>query len=42
MILFPVASVGAGANASDPVVSNIRSFMVGGNNCAHVNWFIQE
>ena len=54
VILYPLAidgpsasvsaSVGASfsANASDPVVSNIRSFMVDGNNCAHVNWFIQE
>ena len=45
MILYPVAiagasgSVGVGANTSDPVASNIRSFMVGGNNCEHVNWF---
>ena len=39
MILYPVASVGAGANASDPVVSNIRRFMVCSNNSEHVNWF---
>ena len=41
MILYPVAIAGASvsANASDPVASNIKSFMVGGNNCVHVNWF---
>ena len=53
MILYPVAIAGASAsvstsasvsvsvNASDPVASNIRSFMVGGNNSVHVNWFFQ-
>ena len=51
VILYPVAidvasasvsasvSSSVSANASDPVASNIRSFMVGGNNCEHVNWF---
>ena len=47
MILYPVAiagasvSVGVGGNTRDPVASNIRSFMVGGSNCVHVNWFFQ-
>ena len=45
MILYPVAIAGASvsvsANASDPVASNIRSFMVVGNNSVHVNWFFQ-
>ena len=53
MILYPVAIAGASAsvstsasvsvsdNASDPVASNIRSFMVDDNNCVHVNCFFR-
>ena len=42
LLLFLLLLVPARANAGVPVKSNIRSFMVVGNNRLHVNWLFHE